>query len=178
MPRSWRSRARRPTAMSISGSITSGDLGGLLAARTQVINPALNQLGQIATAVAQTVNSQQADGSGFERPARRRDFSHVGAPVATASSAEHRRHDGERQRDRTSGALTADNYVLSYNGGRVHADRCHDGGQRGAHGRGHGRQSADGADGPVDRAVGNSGGGRSVPDSADGARRPRPSRWC
>ena len=31
----------------ISSSITGGDLGGLLAARTQVINPALNQLGQV-----------------------------------------------------------------------------------------------------------------------------------
>src|SRR5208282_160618 len=46
----------------ISSTITSGDLGGLLAARTQVINPALNQLGQIATALSQTVNSQQSDG--------------------------------------------------------------------------------------------------------------------
>ncbi len=44
----------------ISSNITSGDLGGLLAARTQVINPALGQLGQIATAFSQTVNAQQA----------------------------------------------------------------------------------------------------------------------
>ena len=36
----------------ISGSITSGDLGGLLAARTQAVNPAINQLGQIATALS------------------------------------------------------------------------------------------------------------------------------
>ena len=38
---------------SISSSITSGDLGGLLSARAQAIDPALNQLGQIATAIAQ-----------------------------------------------------------------------------------------------------------------------------
>ena len=47
---------------SISSSITSGDLGGLLSARTQAIDPALNQLGQIATAVAQSANTQQASG--------------------------------------------------------------------------------------------------------------------
>ena len=39
------------TSAVISNNITSGDLGGLLAARTQVINPALNQLGQVATAL-------------------------------------------------------------------------------------------------------------------------------
>ncbi len=50
------------TSAPISSSITSGDLGGLLAARNQVINPALNQLGQIATALSQTVNAQQAQG--------------------------------------------------------------------------------------------------------------------
>src|SRR3984893_18580720 len=46
----------------ISGSITSGDLGGLLAARTQAIQPVQNQLGQIATAFSQAVNSQQNAG--------------------------------------------------------------------------------------------------------------------
>ena len=50
------------TSVPLSNDITSGDLGGLLAARNQVINPALNQLGQVATAFSQTVNAQQGDG--------------------------------------------------------------------------------------------------------------------
>ena len=100
---------------SISSSITSGDLGGLLAARNQAIDPALNQLGQIATAVAQSANTQQASGLDLNGQLGRDLFS-VGAPVATASS--------KNTDDTTAsvsisnvGALTADNYLLSYNGG-------------------------------------------------------------
>jgi len=101
--------------VSINSSITSGDLGGLLAARTQVINPALNQLGQIANAVAQSANSQQNSGLDLSGQLGANLFS-VGAPIATASS---------NNTDNTTasvsitdvGALTADNYLLSYKAG-------------------------------------------------------------
>lgn len=100
---------------SISGSITSGDLGGLLAARNQAINPALNQLGQIATAVAQSANSLQNSGLNLSGQLGANLFS-VGGPQATASLT---------NTDNTTvsvsianlGALTADNYVLAYNAG-------------------------------------------------------------
>jgi flagellar hook-associated protein 1 FlgK len=100
---------------SISASITSGDLGGLLAARNQVINPALNQLGLIASAVAQSANTQQASGLDLSGQFGANLFS-VGAPVATASS---------KNSDNTSasvsianvGALTGSSYLLAYNGG-------------------------------------------------------------
>jgi flagellar hook-associated protein 1 FlgK len=100
---------------SISGSITAGDLGGLLAARSQAIDPALNQLGQIATAVAQSANTQQASGLDLNGQLGSPLFS-VGAPLATASSS---------NTDNTTaavsitgiGALTSDNYLLSYAGG-------------------------------------------------------------
>jgi flagellar hook-associated protein 1 FlgK len=100
---------------SISSSISSGDLGGLLAARTQSIDPAINQLGQIATAVAQSANTQQASGLDLNGQLGSPLFS-VGAPLATASS---------KNTDATTasvsisniGALTSDNYVLSYSGG-------------------------------------------------------------
>ena len=100
---------------SISGSITSGDLGGLLSARTQAIDPALNQLGQIATAVAQSANTQQASGLDLNGDLGSALFS-VGAPVATASSAN---TDATTASVSISnvGALTSDNYLLSYNGG-------------------------------------------------------------
>lgn len=100
---------------SISSSITSGDLGGLLAARTQAINPALNQLGQIATAVAQSANSQQASGLDLSGQLGGALFS-VGAPLASASSAN---TDGTTASVSLTnlGALTSDNYVLSYTGG-------------------------------------------------------------
>ncbi len=100
---------------SISGSITTGDLGGLLAARSQAIDPALNQLGQIATAVAQSANTQQASGLDLNGQLGSPLFS-VGAPLATASTS---------NTDNTTaavsitgiGALTSDNYLLSYTGG-------------------------------------------------------------
>jgi flagellar hook-associated protein 1 len=100
---------------SISSSITSGDLGGLLSARTQAIDPALNQLGQIATAVAQSANTQQASGLDLNGQLGSALFS-VGAPVATASSAN---TDATTASVSISnlGALTSDNYLLSYNGG-------------------------------------------------------------
>jgi flagellar hook-associated protein 1 FlgK len=100
---------------SISSSITSGDLGGLLSARTQAIDPALNELGQIATAVAQSANTQQASGLDLNGQLGSALFS-VGAPVATASSAN---TDATTATVTLSnlGGLTSDNYLLSYQGG-------------------------------------------------------------
>jgi flagellar hook-associated protein 1 FlgK len=69
----------------ISGQITSGDLGGLLAARSQVIDPARNALGQIATALSQSVNAQQNLGLDLSGQRGVPLFS-VGTPAATASS--------------------------------------------------------------------------------------------
>ncbi len=111
----------------ISSSITSGDLGGLLAARTQVINPALNQLGQIATAVAQTVNSQQGDGLDlngqlgtnlFSTPTAQAVASSLNADATTASVTVN---------PAGLGALTANDYVLSYRGGAYSLTRAGDG---------------------------------------------------
>jgi flagellar hook-associated protein 1 len=111
----------------ISNSITSGDLGGLLAARNQVINPALNQLGQIATAVAQTVNSQQGDGLDLNGQFGANMFSTPTAQ-AVASSLN---SDGTTASVTVSptglGALTSNDYVLSYRAGAYSLTRTSDG---------------------------------------------------
>jgi flagellar hook-associated protein 1 len=99
----------------ISNQITSGDLGGLLAARTQAIDPALSQLGQIATVIAQSANTQQGSGLNLNGQLGANLFS-VGAPTATGSAA---------NTDNTTatvsianiGQLTSSNYVLTYSGG-------------------------------------------------------------
>lgn len=99
----------------ISSSITSGDLGGLLAARTQVIDPALNQLGVVATGLGQAVNSQQAQGLDLNGQFGAAIFS---TPTAQATAS-------SKNTDATTatasvvnvGALTGDNYLLSYNAG-------------------------------------------------------------
>jgi flagellar hook-associated protein 1 FlgK len=101
----------------ISSDITSGDLGGLLAARTQVINPALNQLGQIATALSQTVNSQQSDGLDLSGNLGANIFS-VGAPLATASSKNTDAVTATVSVNANGlGALTADDYLLTFKAG-------------------------------------------------------------
>jgi flagellar hook-associated protein 1 FlgK len=99
----------------ISGTITSGDLGGLLAARGQVVDPAKNQLGQIATAFSQAVNSQQNAGLDLRGQLGANLFS-VGAPLATASS----KNTGGATATvsvASVGALTANDYKLSFQGG-------------------------------------------------------------
>jgi flagellar hook-associated protein 1 FlgK len=101
----------------ISGNITSGDLGGLLAARTQVINPALNQLGQIATALSQTVNAQQAQGLDLSGNFGAPIFS-VGTPLATGSSKNTDAVTASVSVNPAQlGSLTANDYVLSFVGG-------------------------------------------------------------
>ena len=101
----------------ISGSITSGDLGGLLAARTQAVDPAINQLGQIATALSVSANSQQNAGLDLTGSLGKNlfsvatpqvvssnanaDYSTITATITPASST-------------SIGALTANSYVLSY----------------------------------------------------------------
>jgi flagellar hook-associated protein 1 FlgK len=74
---------------SISSAITSGDLGGLLAARTQAIDPAINLGANL--------------------------FS-VGAPIATASAANSDATTATLTISNVQ-ALTSDNYVLAYNAG-------------------------------------------------------------
>ncbi len=100
---------------SISNSITSGDLGGLLQARSQVINPALNQLGQIATALSQSANTQQNSGLDLNGQFGPNLFS-VAAPLATASSSNADATTASVTITNT-GALTPDNYLLAYKAG-------------------------------------------------------------
>jgi flagellar hook-associated protein 1 FlgK len=103
----------------LSGSITSGDLGGLLAARSEVINPALNQLGQLATTLAQTANAQQAQGLDLNGNFGAALFS-VGTPTATSSS-----HNADAVTASVTvnanalGALTAQSYILTNKAGTL-----------------------------------------------------------
>jgi flagellar hook-associated protein 1 FlgK len=95
----------------INDSLTTGDLGGLLAARSQAIQPALNQLGQLATALTTSVNAQQKAGvdlSGnvgtdlfsISPPTANPSSKNTGSGIATVSVTD-------------VGALTADSYVLT-----------------------------------------------------------------
>ena len=109
----------------ISGGITSGDLGGLLAARTQVINPALNQLGQVATGLAQTVNAQQSQGLDLNGQFGAAIFS---TPITQAvASAKNTDATTASVSVTNVGALTSNDYVLSYTAGAYTLTRASDG---------------------------------------------------
>ncbi len=109
----------------ISSTITSGDLGGLLAARSQVVNPTKNQLGQIATALNQTVNQQQNAGLDLTGQLGANLFS-VGAPLASAST---KNTGGVTAAVNVTnvGALTTNDYLLSYKGGAYSLTNAADG---------------------------------------------------
>ncbi len=53
---------RGNTQMDITASTTGGELGGLLRYRSDTLDPALNELGRIALVVADSMNSQLAQG--------------------------------------------------------------------------------------------------------------------
>jgi len=109
----------------ISSQITSGDLGGLLAARTQAVDPAINQLGQIAIALNQTANAQQNSGMDLNGQLGANMFT-VGGPQATSSS---NNADGTTAAVSIAnvGALTTNNYLLSYQGGTYSLTNTTDG---------------------------------------------------
>jgi flagellar hook-associated protein 1 FlgK len=99
----------------IDAELTTGDLGGQLAARTQAINPALNQLGQIATAVATSANTQQTAGVDLNGAIGTAIFS---SPTPTAVASSTNTGTGAATVAITNvGALTANDYVLTYKGG-------------------------------------------------------------
>jgi flagellar hook-associated protein 1 FlgK len=109
----------------ISGNFTGGDLGGLLAARAQVADPIRNQLGQLATVIAQTVNAQQSFGVDLNGALGKNLFSFTG-PQAVASSA----NTGAASVSvsiANLGALTPDSYTLTYSGGAYTLRRVSDG---------------------------------------------------
>ena len=99
----------------ISGSIISGDLGGLLAAREQIVGPAKNQLGRIAVAFSRTANSQHNAGLDLNGRLGANLF-YRDVPVARSSST-NTANAAATVSVASVAALTASDYVLSYQGG-------------------------------------------------------------
>ena len=100
---------------SITTSLSGGTLGGLLQATSQMIDPALNGLGQIATAIAQQVNAQQQVGLDQNGQLGQKLFS-VGLPQVFADAG----NAGAATLAATAvnaGALTTNDYLLRYQGG-------------------------------------------------------------
>lgn len=110
----------------ITQSLASGgELGGLLQVRSQLLDPARNALGQVATALASTVNAQHREGVDLlgnlgrdlftlSPPQALADSNNTGTASASVSIA-------------NIGGLTADEYFLRYNGSAYSLVRSSDG---------------------------------------------------
>jgi len=99
----------------VTSEINGGELGGLLAARTQVLQPAQNALGAISVGLATIMNQAQASGMDLTGAQGQPMFA-VGAPQSTPSI----NNTGTATVSTTItslGALTTDDYQLSYQGG-------------------------------------------------------------
>lgn len=109
----------------ISSLLTGGDVGGLLAARTQLIDPVRNQLGQLATSIATTVNTQQGFGVDLNGALGKNLFSFSG-PQTVASSGNSSSASVAASVS-SLGALTSEDYILTYDAGAYTLKRVSDG---------------------------------------------------
>jgi len=99
----------------VTGELTGGDLGGLLSARSQVLDPARNALGQISVGLATIVNQQQQAGMDQSGAPGQPLFS-VGGVQTLANS--NNAGAATLAATRTSlSALTTDDYTLRFTGG-------------------------------------------------------------
>src|SRR5579883_1959925 len=103
------------TAADITSEISGGELGGLLSARTQVLDPARNAIGQVSVAVATIVNQQQQSGMDLTGQQGQPMFSVGGVQVLPDTS-----NTGSASLSVTRSslsALTTDDYKLQFAGG-------------------------------------------------------------
>jgi flagellar hook-associated protein 1 len=103
------------TTADITSEVSGGELGGLLSARSQVLDPAINAVGQIAVAVATVVNQQQQSGMDMTGAPGQPMFA-VGGVQALADTG----NAGNAGLAVTRGSLsdlTTDDYELQYTGG-------------------------------------------------------------
>jgi len=95
----------------LSRVISGGTVGGLLDWRSQMLDPARNELGRIGVAIASQVNAQHREGMDL-KGALGGDFFNIGAASATAATANTGTATVSVSRTNV-GALTASDYVLT-----------------------------------------------------------------
>ena len=99
----------------ITSTISGGQLGGLLAFRTQVLHPAENTLGQFSVGLATLTNQAQTAGIDLTGAAGQPMFA-VGPVISTASSVNTGTASVTTTRTNLN-ALTTDDYILRQTGG-------------------------------------------------------------
>lgn len=103
------------TTADITSEVSGGELGGLLSARSQVLDPATNAIGQIAVAVATIMNQQQESGMDSTGAQGQAMFSVGGVDVLPDSDNTGSATVSATRTDLSD--LTTDDYELEYTGG-------------------------------------------------------------
>ncbi|MEN4603992.1 flagellar hook-associated protein FlgK [Pantoea agglomerans] len=104
--------------------ITTGSLGGLLAFRTQDLDLAQNQLGQLAAAFTTSFNDVHKQG--FDSKGNQGvDFFNIGSPIVVGNSKNSTAASVTAEWTDTS-AMKASNYTVSYDGNNWTATRASD----------------------------------------------------
>ena len=98
----------------IGSSLSGGSVGGLLDFRREMLDPVRNQLGQMAVALADVTNAQHREGVDLSG-AMGGDLFAVGGPTAVAATTNINVISAAVTRTST-GAMTANDYVLRYDG--------------------------------------------------------------
>ncbi len=98
----------------LGNALSGGSIGGLLDFRSQLLEPARNQLGQIAVGVASVVNAQHREGMDLSG-ALGTDLFSVGA-VGVLPDARNTGTATPTVTRTDTGALTSKDYVLQYSG--------------------------------------------------------------
>jgi flagellar hook-associated protein 1 len=99
----------------VTAEISGGELGGLIASRSQVLDPAQNALGLVSVGLATIMNQQQASGMDLTGAQGQPMFA-VGA-VQTGPGSNNAGSATLTVTRTNLSALTADDYQLSYQGG-------------------------------------------------------------
>ena len=98
----------------ITSNLTGGAIGGLLQFRSEMLDPARNQLGKIAASIVETINAQHASGTDLNGNPGAALFG-IGATEVLAQTTNSVGTSATVTRT-AAAALTGSDYVLQYNG--------------------------------------------------------------
>lgn len=107
------------------GTLSGGEIGGLLDFRREMLDPTRNSLGQIAAGLTEAMNAQHRDGMDLDGNLGT-DFFSVGAPEVSAGLSNTGTGDISVQIS-DAGSLTSSDYLLSYSGGAYSLTRADSG---------------------------------------------------
>lgn len=115
----------------ITGSISGGEMGGLLRYRTEVLDPTVNALGRLALSISSEVNSQLGQGLDLKGQVGAALFNNINDPKLAAlrvrPMADNLSNAGAAMNITNTKLLTTSDYQLDFDGTNYSARRISDG---------------------------------------------------